>query len=58
MWGDSLQSRMDLLTLSELLVLVRMLADVVAAADRMGVVIERHVDRRMHNLPVSVVADI
>jgi hypothetical protein len=49
---------MDLLTLSELLVLVRMLADVVATADRMSVVLERHVDRRMHSPPVSAVTDV
>ena len=57
MWGITLQSRMDLLTLSELLVLVRMLADVVATADKMGVVLERHVERRLHQPPMPAVSD-
>jgi len=47
---------MDLLTLSELLVLVRMLADVVATADKMGVVLERHVERRLHQPPTPAVS--
>jgi len=57
LWGISLQSRMDLLTLSELLVLVRMLADVVATADKMGLVLERHVERRLHQAPASAMTD-
>ncbi len=47
---------MDLLTLAELLTLVRMLADVVGAVDRVNMVVERHIDRRLHNMPPLAVA--
>ena len=41
---------MDLLTLAELMTLVRMLADVVGAVDRVQAVVERHIERRMVHL--------
>ncbi len=45
---------MDLLTLAELMTLVRMLADVVGAVDRINVVVERHIDRRLTHMGVPL----
>ena len=47
---------MDLLTIAELLSLVRMLAELVASIDRINAVVERHIARRMH--PSSVPAEL
>lgn len=41
---------MDLLTLAELMTLVRMLADLVGSIDKINAVVEAHIERRLLHL--------
>ena len=44
---------MDLLTLAELLALVKMLADLVLSIDHINSVLERHIERRLLHPPIG-----